>query len=627
MTGQRARFLPSGQLLHVVGGAALVALTCLAVHPLPAAASTTFVVNRIGDAADNNLADSKCDTSSSSGNQCTLRAAIQESNDTSGADTINFNITSTSKTIAPTSALPQITGRVTINGYTQTGASTNTKQVGNDAVLKIVLDGVNAGAGSTGLDVRANSTTIRGLVIQRFDGPGVLLAATGGIVRGNLIGTNAAGDVARPNCFGVMVTGAANVIGGDTASARNLISGNDCSAANDGDGIQIVGASASGTSVLGNYIGTTKNGLAALENGSDGVDLNGTTGVTVGGTTAGARNVISGNNRQGVQVHDSTGCSILGNYLGTDAAGTAGLRNGDSGVEVVQSDHIDIGNSTAGSGNIISANNEGIELLGADNIAIRRNKIGTKADGTGDLGNKFGGIHVQGSNNVIGGPNGQGNTIANTDFQGIFVSSDATGNTIQGNAIVANAEEGIEVYASNQQILGNVIISNGQDGVLVVNTTPCASNGILISGNQIFANGELGINLESNNEDAFGVSPNDSFDGTSNCGANRLQNYPVLTSAVRQSNGVTVVSGSLNSKASSQFMVELFFAAADPSGHGEAQAMLATQTITTNSAGNKSFSFAVGGLAPGLQLTATATNTSTNDTSEFSSNVVVIPGP
>ncbi len=259
---------------------------------------------------------------------------------------------------------------------------------------------------------------------------------------------------------------------------------------------------------------------------------------------------------------------------------------------------------------------------------MKRNRIGTKADGSGDMGNKFHGIHIQGKNNVVGGPGGEGNTVANTDFQGIFISTfDSTGNTIQGNAIVGNAEEGIQVYSSNQQILGNVIVSNGKDGILVISTTPCSPNGVLISGNQFLANGELGINLESNNEDSFGVTPNDSFDGTNNCGPNGLQNYPVLGSAVRQSNGITVVSGSLNSKASSQFKVELFLAVADSSGHGEAQAMLATQTITTNSSGNKTFSFAIAGLAPGLQLTSTATNTTTNDTSEFSANVVVVAAP
>ena len=65
-----------------------------------------------------------CDTSRKKGKQCTLRAAIEESNDTPGADTINFNIVSDAsvKTISPASLLPIITEAVTINGYTQRGA-------------------------------------------------------------------------------------------------------------------------------------------------------------------------------------------------------------------------------------------------------------------------------------------------------------------------------------------------------------------------------------------------------------------------------------------------------------------------------------------------------------------------
>src|SRR6187549_2408333 len=108
------------RLISVVGlaliGAALIA-------PAATHATTTFTVNRIGDQADLNLANAVCDVSSNSGNQCTLRAAIQEANDTPGFDTINFNITSTSKTITPASPLPPIVGTVTINGYSQANAA------------------------------------------------------------------------------------------------------------------------------------------------------------------------------------------------------------------------------------------------------------------------------------------------------------------------------------------------------------------------------------------------------------------------------------------------------------------------------------------------------------------------
>jgi CSLREA domain-containing protein len=163
-----------------------------------------FVVNRTADTPDANLTNAACDVEPSQrGNQCTLRAAIQEANDTPGEDQIRFNIVSAAavKTISPASALPFITEAVTINGYSQTGANANTLAEGNGAVLRIQLNGTNAG-GVNGLVIQAPSCTIRGLVINRFEGNGVLLSgsvATGNEILGNFIGTNAAGTADRGN--------------------------------------------------------------------------------------------------------------------------------------------------------------------------------------------------------------------------------------------------------------------------------------------------------------------------------------------------------------------------------------------------------------------------------------------
>src|SRR5215212_11025217 len=115
----------------------------------PAHASTTFTVNSTADHADAVLGVDGCFTGftvdGAGGTpvaECTLRAALNEANYTSGADTINFAIAGTGvKTIAPESELPTITEAVTINGYSQPGASANTKAVGSDAVLKIELSG------------------------------------------------------------------------------------------------------------------------------------------------------------------------------------------------------------------------------------------------------------------------------------------------------------------------------------------------------------------------------------------------------------------------------------------------------------------------------------------------------
>jgi hypothetical protein len=136
-------------------------------------------------------------------------------------------------------------------------------QQGNDAFLKVQLNGTNAGS-ANGLVIQAANTTIRGLVINRFGGNGILLSgsvATGNQVSGNFIGTIAAGTKALGNADdGVDVFGADNnAVGGTTAGARNVISGN----------------------------------------GADGEDISQAEGNTIGGTVTAARNVISANGGDG----------------------------------------------------------------------------------------------------------------------------------------------------------------------------------------------------------------------------------------------------------------------------------------------------------------------------------------
>src|SRR6266480_593962 len=78
-----------------------------------------------------------------------FRQAITDANNHSGLDTIAFNIPGTGvQAITPATALPNITDAVIIDGYTQPGASANTLAVGNNAQLRIQLDGsTTAGKG------------------------------------------------------------------------------------------------------------------------------------------------------------------------------------------------------------------------------------------------------------------------------------------------------------------------------------------------------------------------------------------------------------------------------------------------------------------------------------------------
>src|SRR5438105_7967359 len=100
-----------------------------------------------------------------------LRQAIIDANNNAGADSISFNISGSGvHTISPTTQFPNITGAVTIDGYTQSGATANTNGIGSadNAVLKIVLDGSMTGAAATGLHLAGGNSTVRGLVFQNW---------------------------------------------------------------------------------------------------------------------------------------------------------------------------------------------------------------------------------------------------------------------------------------------------------------------------------------------------------------------------------------------------------------------------------------------------------------------------
>ncbi len=245
----------------------------------------------------------------------TLRQAILDANVGAGSDVIQFSVTGT---IKPTSALPVIVDSVLIDGNTAPGFTGRPK---------LEIDGSLAGA-ATGLFVRASSSTIRGLAINNFSGlAGIVLGGNNNTVTGNFIGTNLSGTVAKPNARGILVSptfnfvpASGNLIGGASAATRNVISGNT------NEGILIGGGQS--TIVLGNFIGTSVTGTAALPNGGDGVQITRFSPIVfsegpgaagsfnqVGGVGAREGNRIRNNGGAGVAVVDGASNSIRGNSI------------------------------------------------------------------------------------------------------------------------------------------------------------------------------------------------------------------------------------------------------------------------------------------------------------------------
>ncbi len=403
------------------------------------------------------------------------------------------------------------------------GNKIGTDSAGNLAVPNtyegVVVDGslsrVQIGAPGAGNVISGNAYS------------GVYLASgtSQSIIEANVIGANASGTAALPNGFeGVYIDGSAtNSVGGVTPGAGNLISGNT------GRGVRIEGAGATGNVVAGNYIGTNATGTAALANGSHGVHLfDGASNNLIGGVSAGARNIISSNTGRGVYLFGMTtsGNAIRGNYIGTDVTGSVDLGNGDGGIVAEDAPQTIVGGGNpiftvtrtlfSESGNLISGNvANGVEFNGmAANGVVRGNFIGTDVTGTFAIPNDLDGVRTDANNTAIGGSgNGEGNLISGNKANGVRIQGASSGVTIAGNGIGVQADgvsplgngssgepnnHGIRIFMNatdsmaggTQEGEGNVIAFNFGDGVRVEGLNAVRHT---VRRNSIHSNGGKGI--------------------------------------------------------------------------------------------------------------------------------------
>ncbi|MEZ4647746.1 MAG: right-handed parallel beta-helix repeat-containing protein [Candidatus Eisenbacteria bacterium] len=194
----------------------------------------------------------------------------------------------------------------------------------------IELNGTSAGASSSGFTITGGGCEIRGFVINRFGDAGINVTTNGdNTIAGNYIGIDAVGDTGASNGNdGVILDGVTgNTVGGTESRDRNVISGN-MDAGNTADAIWI--NNGSGNFVIGNYLGTNAEGTAAIPNYKGGVTITGSSDNTIGGTSTGAGNLISGNGKSGIIVATGLRNAVLGNSI--YANDVLGIDLGDNGV-------------------------------------------------------------------------------------------------------------------------------------------------------------------------------------------------------------------------------------------------------------------------------------------------------
>ena len=453
-----------------------------------------------------------------------------------GAIPNRFGIANTSTAIGVGGADPLarnvISGNLA-NQIVSGGAGAKLTAIGN--YVGLTADG-NAvlSSPSTGIQFGSSDNEIIGNVVSGNAGGIRLAGATSSTVAANLIGTNAAGTAALGNTGpGVALdSGAAsNTIGG-TSEDRNVISGNTAA------GISIIGANSN--TVSANYIGLNSAGTAALPNSGNGISIDNTSsGTVIGGSTADERNVISANTGVGISV--GSAASIKGNYIGTNAAGTADLGNGSHGVSVFGSG-ITIGSPAAGDRNVISGNGfHGVFIQSTTGVQVDGNFIGTDAAGTSALGNFADGVQISGSTditiggfaltsgNVISG-NSVGINIPNgAGTNNVIIEGNRIGTNAAGDAGLGNATYGIVVGPNaNNVTIGmldgssnarNTISGNGATGVLIDRAT-----NVDLNRNRIGTTANGGAALGNTGHGIFvtGPSANVRIGGTISDDSNRI---------------------------------------------------------------------------------------------------------
>jgi hypothetical protein len=480
-------------------------------------AGATFTVNSDGNEADTNPGDGQCHTSA---NTCTLNAAIQEANILPGHETINFDIKKNGSypsvvTIYPPSypisssdpnpdyswfTLDDARNNgVTIDGYTQPGASVNTGEVPNNARIVIELKGRQQ-LGVHGILINSDNNVVRGLSLYNWDRKFAIYNARYNHIEGNFIGTNVAMTAHQSNMGthhseGIRLQYGAsyNAIGCGNFDAskqwvpctdaaqvradRNLVTGNG------NDGIHFERNPVIYNHIVGNWVGIKQDGVSYkynsgsnrddFGNGSDSLDVEqGPQYNWIGGETPLERNVVAGNESD-IEISHGTDTQynrVVGNYIGTDATGTKAVRNCGNGVSFE-----DTPNHNLAYNNLIAGNyGSGVRVYRRANYnEVYNNIIGIGADGgalpngmpestcpAADYGNS--GVYIVGGgqytlvhNNIIANHPQNGikvtvNTVESGDV-GKYGSTQATNfNTFSQNSIYHNAGAGISFHDSRK---------------------------------------------------------------------------------------------------------------------------------------------------------------------------------
>lgn len=365
----------------------------------------------------------------------------------------------------------------------------------------------------------------QGNLISGNKGDGVLISghATQTTLSGNFIGTTASGDsplgnrldgVAIVNANGNQLIGCTfqqspfvfyNVLSGNGQNGLRITNSNDTTVqanfmgvgannasivANGGDGLLVSGTSSNtqvgGVIPLGNVIsGDNRNGIEVSGKASGFISFNTFAGIyafkgaapnrgdgilitSTGGDNLIRTCIVSGNLGNGIELAgNATGVQITDTAVGTNTNIQTAIPNGGDGIKIDGNAH---GNAVGGfqpsvepQVTVSSNQGYGIEVVGrAHNNVIFHTYIGTNSHGTANLGNVRGGIYL--------GPGTSSTTIGGIapalmnkiDYSGGsgLMIRSSSGNAVLGDQIARNAGDGIDLINARNNRIGSATGGN-----------------------------------------------------------------------------------------------------------------------------------------------------------------------
>jgi CSLREA domain-containing protein len=472
--------------------------------------AVTYTVNSTLDGPDKNLGTGGCETTAVG--ECTLRAAIEESNFSTGTkDSILFTTAFNGQiadTITIGAGFPSIDDPVAVDGDQQAD------ELGQCEPLAGILGpcvGVEKSGGGLGLVVEADEVTIEGLAVTGASiGIDVMNGSVEFKAHDNWLGVKLDGT-AGGNTTGIFLDPNSNgaTIGGTSAADRNVFGNNAA------EGLDIEGAD--NADVLGNYFGVKPDGSTQAANGKN-VEITDTVafeangdevGTTIEGAAAatqacdGGCNVVPASTGPGIdlvgegigqnELPASGPTTLRGNYVGLNSGGVTTVSAGPLfDILAGAAKDVTVGGTAVGDANYIAGGSYGIYQENSNGFQALGNVIGRRPGGAG--------VAAPGSAGIF-----------------LFSLSSTDRETVEGNTIRLDGGAGIEQRFGGADIAGNSI-EEGQDGILTKGSPGVAgansiegnsilgaeANGILIEndentvqGNKIFESGGAGVRIQN----------------------------------------------------------------------------------------------------------------------------------